>query len=157
MAFVGFSPGPWLRSESFRRLRGTLPPIDPFVWPFLCDNLPVCHCLFSRRSGQSPHSIGSVAGMNPGAVRRSTGRAGLSKDASRQVEARPFGVALWGPHTRTQEFIVGLGGAVARPPASLRCAIGRVEAGPDPWQQHVRSPRTNGRDRHVEHQPGFTI
>ena len=24
--------------------------IDPFVWPFLRDILPVCHCLFSRRS-----------------------------------------------------------------------------------------------------------
>ena len=24
--------------------------IDPFVWPFLRDNLAVCHCLFSRRS-----------------------------------------------------------------------------------------------------------
>jgi replicative superfamily II helicase len=24
--------------------------IDPFIWPFLRDNLAVCHCLFSRRS-----------------------------------------------------------------------------------------------------------
>jgi hypothetical protein len=157
MAFVGFSPGPWLRSESFRRLRGTLPPHRP-----LCVAVPVRQLARVSLPVQPSlrtitHSIGSVAGMNPGAVRRSTGRAGLSKDASRQVEARPFRVALWGAHTRTREFIVGLGGAVARPPAALRCAVGRVEAGPDPWQQHVRSPGTNGRDRHVEHEPGFTI
>lgn len=31
-------------------LAGQVDEIDPYVWPFLRDNLAVCHCLFSRRS-----------------------------------------------------------------------------------------------------------
>jgi replicative superfamily II helicase len=31
-------------------LAGHVDDIDPYVWPFLRDNLAVCHCLFSRRS-----------------------------------------------------------------------------------------------------------
>src|SRR5450759_4296149 len=31
-------------------LAGQVGKIDPFVWPFLRDNLAFCHCLFSRRS-----------------------------------------------------------------------------------------------------------
>ena len=31
-------------------LAGEVDEIDPYVWPFLRDNLAVCHCLFSRRS-----------------------------------------------------------------------------------------------------------
>ncbi|ESY85142.1 hypothetical protein, partial [Mesorhizobium sp. LNHC229A00] len=31
-------------------LAGQVDKINPYVWPFLRDNLPVCHCLFSRRS-----------------------------------------------------------------------------------------------------------
>ena len=29
-------------------LSGEVDDIDPFVWPFLRDNLDVCHCIFSK-------------------------------------------------------------------------------------------------------------
>jgi len=42
----------WQRKlpEIEQYLAGVVDEIDPFVWPFLRDNLAVCHCLFSRRS-----------------------------------------------------------------------------------------------------------
>jgi replicative superfamily II helicase len=36
--------------EVITYLAGQVDQIDPYVWPFLRDNLAVCHCLFSRRS-----------------------------------------------------------------------------------------------------------
>ncbi|MCP8939932.1 DEAD/DEAH box helicase [Alsobacter sp. SYSU M60028] len=42
----------WQRKlpEIERYLAVVVDEIDPFVWPFLRDNLAVCHCLFSRKS-----------------------------------------------------------------------------------------------------------
>jgi len=42
----------WQRKlpEIERYLASKVDAIDPYVWPFLRDNLAVCHCLFSRRS-----------------------------------------------------------------------------------------------------------
>lgn len=42
----------WQRklAEVEQYLAGVVEEIDPFVWPFLRDNLAVCHCLFSRKS-----------------------------------------------------------------------------------------------------------
>lgn len=36
--------------EIITYLSGVVDEIDPYVWPFLRDNLAFCHCLFSRRS-----------------------------------------------------------------------------------------------------------
>ncbi|MFJ1288432.1 hypothetical protein, partial [Acinetobacter baumannii] len=38
-----------LKSDEIQQyLAGEVEEIDPFVWPFLRDNLGVCHCLFSK-------------------------------------------------------------------------------------------------------------
>jgi hypothetical protein len=39
--------------------------IDPFIWPFLRDNLAVCHCLFSGSAAPITPSFGRSTSFRP--------------------------------------------------------------------------------------------